>query len=287
MIGGCNLHADLDSVQYSGVGPAADASDAGRDALGDDVDPDSQEPREDIREEGDAGQDVDVELGDECALVGNSGCTDPNRACVYDEASERTRCVGADEIGAGNEGDDCTTFADCADGLVCVDWALPDPRGSVCSRPCEIGASTLCSSGQFCASSDLDIAEGLGFCTEGCDLTDSGESCQSWERCVPDPFQSEVAFSANSRCLLNDDGGTDEGGAPIKRMNASCSAAQLHEDGCPAGLTCLPVTTNGTTREYCLEPCQVGATDIDCTFFNNLNTCEPIEDSGGFGYCKN
>jgi|GEM_PF-3989698 len=289
----CNLHADLDSVHYLGAKSDADlAIDSGDRSDGDSGD--SRDADSDVSlapdgGEGDSVEDADVEVGpdNECDILHQEGCDDAT-ACVFDNAAGRTRCVSSEEMaehGGSGVGDACQGYQDCQVGLICVDWAQPDPRGSVCSRPCNPGAGSLCQSTEFCASSDLVVGEGIGFCTPKCDILNPGATCELTERCVPDPFQPNVAFGANFRCLQNYDGNLADPGAPPKSMSSKCSAMNLHENGCPAELTCLPVRVSGERGEYCLEPCANGDAS-NCAFFQSLNTCLSIPESpSGTGYC--
>lgn len=289
----CNLHADLDSVHY--LGSQSD-TDGAPDSSGPDAN-DARDAATDIDRvpdadagQGDAVADADVEsvLADECELLQQVGC-DALSACVFDTEAGRTRCVLVEEFaeqGGNPEGGACASYLDCQVGLVCVDWAQPDPRGSVCSRPCDTGvADSGCAESEFCASAELEVGEGVGFCTPKCDILDPDATCESTERCVPDPFQPGVGFGENFRCLQNFNGDMADPGAPPKSMSSACSAINLHENGCPAQLTCLPVKINGERGEYCLQPCVDGDAS-SCSFFQSLDTCAWIPESPiGLGYC--
>lgn len=293
--GGCNLHANLDSVQYLDADTSSDLG-AQPDGEPDSNSADAQQSDADASVDSDADTDG---VAHECDLLGNEAC-DGDQRCVFDGEVETRVCVTADEVaGEKVEGEECATYQDCEAGLVCVDWALPDPRGSVCSKPCAQGSDVDCAPDEFCAQVGQPFGDEVGFCTSTCDileneLPEDEQACPGSQECAPDPFEkpgqdgqrdesdAQPSFPRNFRCLVN-------GGGAEKLLGAECLGAQLHENGCPTGLTCLPlayVPELGGPGEVCLEACQESNPE-ECTYFDSYDTCRAITGTTAVGYCDN
>ena len=182
-----------------------------------------------------------------------------------------TTCESIDEAGDMAEGESCSSGSDCAEGLFCIGWDSPDPRGQICSRMCDRHTQEGCGDDEFCSNpffdaddDGLDIEE-IGFCSTRC-APDPPDTCGSGQRCTAHPGFPQAMCTPNFYCLSN-------GGSAGKSEGSECNRAELHLDGCPAGLTCAPVEEVGEEFEdRCVEPCQKNS---DCEDGNCLNAPAP------------
>jgi hypothetical protein len=272
-VSGCNFYFDLDSVPLQNA-PADVESDAAADGSGSKSDADSTADAD-----GSADADAAVDTrnpAEQCNVLNDEGC-ESGETCVPTHVAGETRCVPDEEFGTHSEGEPCATYTDCDADLVCVNWALPDPRGSVCSEPCSLISGEGCITGEFCAAAGDGFPEGLGFCTARCDILQPSASCPDGQLCVPDPFYPGSGFPPHFRCLQN-------GGASQKSFSSECTAAQLDADGCPDGLTCLPIKLRGVSTERCLESCRDSLDE--CTLLGTYVKCAGIDGSPNVGYCS-
>lgn len=162
------------------------------------------------------------------------------------------QCQNRSAEGSQTVGQGCASGGDCAEGLYCVSWEAPEPRGHVCSKICDMNTGEGCSADELCTNPYGDLLDGLGFCTPRCDPADTA-SCAGSSACAADPNYSADACLPEYRCLNN-------GGYTGKQVGDACDTSRLDLDGCPTDLVCAPAPGD-PTQEVCQRPC---AADADC-----------------------
>lgn len=210
-----------------------------------------------------------------CDPVNETGCDFDSEHCtmtlVFSGGTPshfETTCDDKDDAGSLSEGESCSSGSDCAEGLFCIGWDSPDPRGQLCSRMCDRNTQEGCADDEFCAHPFIDDdsggpgIEGIGFCSERCSPADPS-ACDSGQRCTAHPGFPEGMCTPNFQCLNN-------GGSGGKSEGSECDRAELTQDGCPSGLTCAPVGEEG--QDLCVEPCQ---SDSDCADAACINAPDP------------
>ncbi|MFU8804356.1 MAG: hypothetical protein ACNA8W_11145 [Bradymonadaceae bacterium] len=221
---------------------------------------------------------------EECDPVLRTGCDFEIEACQLLYFPNRnqfgTVCVSRDALTMDVEvGDTCEAAADCVDDTSCVSWENPDPRRRVCSQICHLETSQGCGDDEYCvnpfprqtssAGGESDVLRGLGFCTPRCSPTEL-DACPSGQACTPDPDFGSYACHANFRCLRS-------GGSSGKSAMSPCDRTQLHQNGCPTGLICMPHETDDRCMRLCSHDAQCD--EGSCTFAEApsgfLTFCKP------------
>ncbi|MFU8804355.1 MAG: hypothetical protein ACNA8W_11140 [Bradymonadaceae bacterium] len=213
-----------------------------------------------------------------CDPVRHQGCDVDTQACIltYFPATARfgTACEALSnlvmDVPAGGS---CTSVTDCVENTSCVTWDSPDPRSRVCSQICHLDTSEGCGEDEFCVNpfaretndqgDDVHVLTGLGFCTRRCSPTNLN-TCPPGQACVPDAGYGDYACHANFRCMEN-------AGFSDKTVMSPCDRSDLHRNGCPSGLICVP----DDTIDRCMRPC---STDTQCS----PGSCSPAQSPWDF-----
>lgn len=211
------------------------------------------------------------ELSGSCDLYPEQQCDFETQACTIIGLAEgnpprihfRTKCVEKGQLGDYESGQPCAHENQCQPGLFCTPWQAPAPQGRVCSKICRRYDHQGCEADEFCVNpfandeEDAAVFNRLGVCAKRCSPADR-DACGTGESCAPDPSYPEGSCSPNFRCLTN-------GGARDKSVGSSCNRKELHNDGCPVGLACMP-DENGT-GDRCVRICR---TNSDCSSSSGL-----------------
>ena len=312
----CNLHYNLDSVEFraDGTSDATDTTDDGdstdADTAGDDTSDtgpgdtsDGDTSRDDTA---DTAEDADSVNGDTADGDADIDCPipegDPDRTCPGDLGTvegecdplqcgecEQGRtcamqlrfdggqpdrfvasCVQDSELGNLSPGEECTSSGDCAGSALCVNWQSPDPRNRICSVLCDLQTGRGCEDGEFCTNPLAETLHGHGFCTPSCDPMASDPCPNVGETCAYDPNHPDETCKREFRCL-------EVGGGSSKSPGEDCTPAELHDDGCPSDMICVPVASSqasGACQPLCSD-------DGDC---NAPRTCQSAP--GGITTCQ-
>lgn len=202
-----------------------------------------------------------------CDPVRGTGCSSQTQICIVTFVPSTGRfatvCENPANLNMDTQvGSPCTSVTDCVEGASCVIWEPPDPRSRVCSKICQLETGLGCSEDEFCVNphtretnaqgDPVDVLTALGYCTRRCSPTNLN-TCPPGQACAPDEGFAEYACHANFRCLEN---GAFAGKSPL----ASCDRTELHRNGCPSGLICMPEGTQNT-GDRCVRPC---VSDTEC-----------------------
>ncbi|MBA2661453.1 MAG: hypothetical protein H0U74_04115 [Bradymonadaceae bacterium] len=167
--------------------------------------------------------------------------------------------------------DSSITEQRCDQGLLCVSWGRPDPRGMVCSNYCFMDTNEGCNQDAYCTHFFADIA-GIGLCVPRCDPYDA-RACPDGQACVADHTFPAKTCSAEFRCMLN-------GASTSTKYKAACrlDRMELAGNGCADGLSCHPTSAGPA----CVRPCK---SDTDCSSFGPDLSCKQAQGDYALRYC--
>jgi hypothetical protein len=195
-------------------------------------------------------------------------CT-PSGGCVASDQACGEWLYGIDDLGQpactpGNttaqDGDPCTTFADCNDDAYCYSNPFDDPGGYCAELHCSIGDPAACPHGD----ATCFAAGSIGACWDTCTRK---QDCRTNWACsmATTPGQCIWVHKApGDACVMDSDCGM----APWQCLTGTsypggyCGSSTCTKDSdCPAGAVCYDPNPAVTGDEWCAKTC---TSDNDC-----------------------
>ena len=189
------------------------------------------------------------QISGNCDFFADNDCGD-GQFCSFQLGSGTffQNCLNESSAGEVQEGQNCGPTDRCDTDLYCIAW---DGVGSTqCASICRREDHHGCADDQYCLNpfaADGELAlEEMGVCSQRCS-PQNDDACSGGLRCTADPAFPEATCHANFRCIFN-------GGSSGKSDGDSCDRANLHDDGCPTGLSCFPAGPDD--QDICVRLCE-------------------------------
>lgn len=200
--------------------------------------------------------------GEECSLIGDSGCPEDRPYCHLRGRS--TECTQPSIRGLGEVClDEFNRSLPCAEGLVC--------NYSICVPPCDPNQDPTeqCGNNKQCVDLSDQVNPTAGFCGAigACDLF-TNEGCGAGQQCqfAVRPDDQETVYFCSAEGALSE--------------GEICQLGGTGDAGCSVGLICIPSAEGNAT---CKRVCDTGGYQGPCP---DGQACREILSQGGGTYLR-